>query len=109
MIVKRVLTQISVLDTEEATKNALVMPFIAALGYDVFDLLEVVLEFTADVGLKKGEKVDYAIRVEDEIVMLFECKRAGQTLDPGCDMGQLFRYFSVINVCIGVLTNGVYY
>lgn len=108
-IAKRAPTQIAVLDTEEATKNALVMPFIAALGYDVFDPLEVVPEFTADVGLKKGEKVDYAIRVEDEIVLLFECKRAGQTLDPGRDMGQLFRYFSVTNARIGVLTNGVHY
>ena len=34
------------LATEEATKNALVMPFINALGYNVFDPLEVVPEFT---------------------------------------------------------------
>ena len=46
--------------TEEATKNALIMPFINALGYNVFDPTEVVPEFTADVGTKKGEKVDYA-------------------------------------------------
>ena len=49
-----------VLLTEEATKNALIMPFINALGYNVFDPTEVVPEFTADVGTKKGEKVDYA-------------------------------------------------
>lgn len=30
------------LKSEEATKNALVMPFIAALGYDVFNPSEVV-------------------------------------------------------------------
>jgi len=50
------------LETEEATKNALVMPFIAALGYDVFNPLEVIPEFTADYGTKRGEKVDYAIK-----------------------------------------------
>src|SRR5690606_18476464 len=50
------------IQTEEAAKNAFVMPFISTvLGYDVFDPLEVVPEFTADVGVKKGEKVDYAV------------------------------------------------
>ncbi|MGL4805360.1 MAG: restriction endonuclease, partial [Bacteroidales bacterium] len=32
--------------TEEATKNALIMPFIQTLGYDVFNPLEVVPEYT---------------------------------------------------------------
>ncbi len=36
----------------------MVMPFINALGYNVFDPLEVVPEYTADVGIKRGEKVD---------------------------------------------------
>lgn len=96
------------LHTEEATKNALVMPFIAALGYDVFNPLEVVPEFTADVGTKKGEKVDYAVMLNGEMIMLFECKRAGADL---CDanMSQLFRYFTVTNARIAILTNGVEY
>jgi len=63
------------LETEEATKNALVMPFIAALGYDVFDPDEVIPEFTADVGIKKGEKVDYALRRNGEVIMLVEAKK----------------------------------
>jgi len=37
------------------------MPFIDALGYDIFNPKEMVPEFTADVGTKKGEKIDYAI------------------------------------------------
>ncbi len=96
------------LQTEEATKNALVMPFIAALGYDVFDPTEVVPEFTADVGTKKGEKVDYAIKRGDEIVILVEAKTAGGEL---CDthMSQLYRYFSVTNARIALLTNGIVY
>ena len=44
------------LPTEEATKNAFVMPFISALGYDVFNPLEVLPEMTCDIGTKKGEK-----------------------------------------------------
>lgn len=96
------------LQTEEATKNALVMPFIAALGYDVFDPTEVVPEFTADVGTKKGEKVDYAIKRGSEIVILVEAKTAGGQL---CDthMSQLYRYFSVTNARIALLTNGFVY
>ncbi|MEQ9323261.1 MAG: type I restriction endonuclease [Polyangiaceae bacterium] len=96
------------LQTEEATKNALVMPFIAALGYDVFNPLEVVPEFTADVGTKKGEKVDYAIKHGEEIIMLFEAKKASADLSL-VHASQLYRYFSVTNARIAVLTNGVNY
>lgn len=41
------------LATEEATKNALIMPFFSMLGYDVFNPDEFMPEFTADVGIKK--------------------------------------------------------
>lgn len=60
--------------TEEATKNAFIMPFIQALGYDVFNPIEVVPEYVADIGLKKGEKVDYAILKEGQPILLIECK-----------------------------------
>ncbi len=95
--------------TEEATKNAFVMPFIASvLGYDVFDPLEVVPEYTADVGTKRGEKVDYAIMQDNEIQILIECKvsRDGLRIEHA---SQLFRYFSVTNARIAILTNGIEY
>lgn len=69
-----------VLKTEEATKNALIMPFINILGYDIFDPTEVIPEFIADVGIKKGEKVDYAIVKDGKIIMLFEVSTAAATL-----------------------------
>jgi len=94
--------------TEEATKNALVLPFISALGYNIFDPTEVVPEFTADVGIKKGEKVDYAIMMEEEPIILFECKYVGVNLDE-VHASQLFRYFTVTTARIGVLTNGILY
>lgn len=94
--------------TEEATKNALVMPFIAALGYDVFNPTEVIPEFICDFGTKKGEKVDYALRKEEKIIILFECKTYGTNLD-NVHASQLYRYFSVTDARIGVLTNGVEY
>ena len=62
------------IETEEATKNAFIMPFLSALGYDVFDPNVVVPEYTADVGVKKGEKVDYAIKRDGNIAILVECK-----------------------------------
>lgn len=97
-----------VLQTEEATKNALVMPFIRILGYDIFDPMEVVPEFIADVGIKKGEKVDYAIKKDSKIIMLFECKHCGADLNIK-HASQLFRYFTVTDARVGVLTNGVQY
>lgn len=97
-----------ILQTEEATKNALVMPFINALGYDIFDPTEVIPEFIADVGIKKGEKVDYAIVKDGKIIMLWECKHCGGDLSIH-HAGQLFRYFSVTDARIAVLTNGVVY
>jgi len=97
-----------VLQTEEATKNALVMPFISLLGYDIFDPTEVIPEFVADVGIKKGEKVDYAILKDGKITMLFECKHCGGDLNIK-HASQLFRYFTVTDARIGVLTNGVVY
>ncbi len=93
---------------EEATKNAFVMPFIKSLGYDVFNPIEVVPEYTADIGTKKGEKVDYAIKREDKIIILIECKGCGCDLEQE-DISQLYRYFSATDARFGILTNGIYY
>lgn len=97
-----------VLLTEEAAKNALVMPFLRALGYDVFNPGEVVPEFTCDVATKKGEKVDYAICAEGKVTMLVECKPANTDLSAK-NAAQLFRYFSVTDARVALLTNGVVY
>ena len=95
------------LTTEEATKNALVMPFINILGYDIFDPMEVVPEFIADVGIKKGEKVDYAILLDSEPIILIECKHWKEDLSK--HHSQLLRYFHTIDVHFAILTNGIQY
>ena len=97
-----------VIQTEEATKNAMIMPMIQILGYNVFDPLEVTPELVADVGTKKGEKVDYAILRDGKPIILFECKKAGGDLNIN-HAGQLFRYFHVTEARFGVLTNGLVY
>ncbi|MGI9012715.1 MAG: type I restriction endonuclease [Phycisphaerales bacterium] len=104
----RVPAKAGVLKTEEATKNALVLPFLNALGYNVFDPTEVVPEFTADVGIKRGEKVDYAIMVGGQPALLFECKCMGADLRIEY-ASQLYRYFSVTSARFAILTDGVHY
>lgn len=98
----------SMISTEEATKNAMIMPFIQILGYNVFDPLEVTPELIADVGTKKGEKVDYAILRDGKPIILFECKKSGADLHIN-HASQLFRYFHVTDARFGVLTNGLTY
>ena len=107
-LARRIPSQLSHIQTEEATKSALVMPFIAALGYDVFNPSEVIPEFTADVGTKKGEKVDYAIMRDGDPILIFECKKAGTDLNKS-HSSQLFRYFTVTKGRFGVLTDGITY
>ena len=93
--------------TEEATKHSLVMPFINLLGYNVFNPLEVVPEFCADLGIKKGEKIDYALIINSEPCIFIECKHHLEQLD--VHHSQLFRYFAVTPVKFAILTNGVKY
>lgn len=95
------------IQTEEATKTAFIMPMIQVLGYDVFDPTEVVPEFTCDLGIKKGEKIDYAIHKDGQPIVLIECKHWKEDLNT--HNGQLFRYFHVSNARFGILTNGIVY
>ncbi len=94
--------------TEEACKTAFVMPFLSAIGYDVFDPQVVIPEFTADVGMKKGEKVDYAIQISGKVAILIECKGCGVNLAQA-HMSQLYRYFGVTDARFAILTNGIEY
>lgn len=93
--------------TEEATKNAFIMPFLQVLGYDVFNPFEVSPEKITDVGIKKGEKIDYAILKDGQPIMLIECKHHAQPLN--LHSGQLLRYFHVSKAKFGLLTNGIVY
>lgn len=101
--------QRNIIETEEATKNAFIMPFISTiLGYDVFNPLEVVPEYTADLGIKKGEKIDYAIMLDGEVQILIECKKSSGGLKFE-HASQLYRYFAVTTARIAILTNGEVY
>lgn len=95
------------LNTEEATKNALIMPFFQMLGYDVFNPFEFIPEFVADVCSKKGEKVDYAIMIDEKPTILIEAKNVADTL--GNHDAQLYRYFTATDAKFAILTNGIIY
>lgn len=106
-LVSRMGTMKDSITTEEATKTAIIMPFFQILGYDVFNPLEFSPEFVADVGIKKGEKVDYAILSEGQPIILIECKSISENLTK--HDSQLFRYFGTTSSKFGILTNGIEY
>jgi hypothetical protein len=95
------------INTEEATKNAFVMPFIQILGYDIFNPTEVIPEFVCDIGTKKGEKIDYVIKRDGEPILIIECKNWKENVD--AHNSQLHRYYHVSKSRFGVLTNGHIY
>lgn len=107
-LASRIVSTRSLIQTEEATKNAMIMPLIQILGYNVFDPTEVTPELVADMGTKKGEKVDYAILKDGKPIILFECKKVDADLSIN-HASQLFRYFHVTEARFGVLTNGIVY
>ena len=104
-LAERIKAHSSAMLTEEAVKTAVVLPFLASLDYDVFNPNEVVPEFSADAVGKKGEKVDYAIKVDGEIRILIECKPITANLDK-THLAQLYRYFSLTSAKFAILTNG---
>ncbi|ASI35249.1 endonuclease (plasmid) [Exiguobacterium sp. N4-1P] len=92
------------ISTEEATKTALIMPFFQTLGYDVFNPAEFTPEYIADVGIKKGEKVDYAIMDQGQPTILIEAKSIREPLTK--HDSQLFRYYGTTQAKFAILTNG---
>lgn len=105
--VKRVESLQGSIQTEEATKTAIIMPFFTLLGYDVFNPQEFVPEYVADVGIKRGEKVDYAILQDGDPVIIIEAKALNRNLEK--HNSQLFRYFSTTSAKFAILTNGIRY
>jgi len=107
LLSKRVITIKKSILTEEATKTSIIMPFFQMLGYDIFNPAEFTPEFTADVGIKKGEKVDYAIMNDGHPVILIEAKGVNDVLLK--HDSQLFRYFGTTTAKFAILTNGIIY
>lgn len=105
-LAEKIESQKEIVKTEEATKTSFIMPFLNILGYDVFNANEIEPEYVADV-FKKGEKVDYAIKMDNKLVIIIECKHWKENLDN--HDSQLHRYFQAVDAKFGILTNGIEY
>lgn len=106
-IAERIAKSRDTVKTEEAAKTSFVLPFLQALGYDVFNPEEIIPESICDYGTKKGEKIDYTVCIDGAPVMLIECKHWSIDLDKFQD--QLYRYYTVSTAKFGILTNGIVY
>jgi len=93
------------IQTEEAVKTSIILPFFHLLGYDIFNPEEFIPEYTTDVGIKKGEKIDYVIMNDLSPVLLIEVKNCPDK-NLKRHVSQLFRYFAVSKARYGMLTNG---
>jgi hypothetical protein len=91
------------IQTEESTRNALISPFIQALGYDMFNPSDIISEYACST----GEKIDYALIKDGKPTILIECRHWKQDLTPRD--GQLSHCFHASNAKFGVLTNGIVY
>lgn len=95
--------------TEEATKMSLILPFLEkVLGWNPYDPHQLVPEFAADIGTKRGEKVDFATMADDEPAILIEAKKYGTALGRE-HMNQLHRYFACTSAHFAILTDGIRY
>lgn len=93
-------------NTEETTKQALILPLLDILGFSPYDPTKVLAEFAADFpGVKATERVDYALYCNGQPVMFIEAKP--YVADLTNHAPQLSRYFnSSLGVTIGAITNG---
>ncbi len=105
---KQVTAKTEYIENEEGTKTSLILPFFNMLGYDTANPKEVRPEFTADVGVKKEEKVDYAIFIEETPILIIECKKWNEELTDK-HQSQLSRYFAFTKTRFALLTNGIRY
>ncbi len=92
---------------EKDTERELVEPFIEALGYK-FGLLEGEVERQLNPAFARTTvKCDYAIKKDDERIVLIEAKRANDSLVAPSD--QLSDYFGKSKVWLCIYTNGIEY
>ena len=93
---------------ETTTRDFLIHPFLDLLNYDRID--DYTHEVTADLGKKKGKKVDVAITLGGKNpVILIECKKSTAKLNDN-HYRQLREYCTDTNTAkIGILTNGIVY
>ena len=97
---------IQAITNEEATKTALILPMLSALGYDIFNPYELIPEMDCDLS-RAGDKVDYAISINGSVRIIIECKHHKCNLSSHAP--QLMKYYAASEAKCGILTNGIEY
>jgi predicted type IV restriction endonuclease len=80
--------------SEEATKQFLILPFLQLLGYDPLDPDEVIPEADASFSDKFKNRVDYAISKEGIPVIAVEAKKVGSLSE--ANRGELKGYYNAV-------------
>ncbi|HEX6747286.1 MAG TPA: type I restriction endonuclease [Longimicrobium sp.] len=92
--------------SEAATQQYLVLPFLQLLGYDPLDPDEVIPEAHASFSDKFKNRVDYSISVNGNPAIAIECKKVGTLSE--ANRGELKGYFNAVpTVKLGILTDGL--
>lgn len=90
---------------EANTKRVLIETVLRnLLGYT--GIADIDMEYTADVGIKAGEKVDYALYSNGAVRIIVEAKDIQETLNQEY-LTQLYRYYVVSDAEVGIITNGI--
>ena len=85
---------------EANTKSAIIIPILQVLKWNVNSPFEVVCEYTLETG-----KVDYALKIDDNIKVLIEVKKMDENLSNY--ESQIRKYAVDKNIYLFVLTNGI--
>lgn len=89
---------------EEATKQALVLPILLGLGWDIKDTTQVAPEW--GIGIRKKERVDYALNPPNSKRRVYiEVKQQGEPLDKY--VSQMLKYAFEDGTRICTLTDGI--
>lgn len=88
------------LESEQATKQGIILPILGHLGWDRDDIREVIPEYSVGTG-----RVDYCLRLGHKNCVFIEAKRTNQELERHQE--QLLDYAFREGVELAALTNGL--
>lgn len=89
---------------EASTKQAIILPILSFLGWDVFNRNEIFPEYP--VG-NKGLKIDYSLKYNNENKVFIEAKRVKEDLESESHQKQILNYSFQEGVKLAILTNGI--
>lgn len=86
--------------TEEATRQGIILPILSKLGWNIFDVREVIPQYSVGNG-----RIDYCLSIGEKNYVFIEVKRVNEDLDK--HEKQILEYSFHHGVEMAVLTNGV--